>query len=174
MADFDSYAPKLRKLEGGWVDDPDDPGGATMQGVTLTTFRRYYGADRTKEQLRNITYDQWKTVMRHYWMYCKGNHIVNQSVAEIFCDAYVNGGATAIRAIQRALNVPADGAVGPVTYGRINALDTKTAFYTIKDARLKYYQALVNAKPTLRKFIHGWYNRVNSFTYVKESDNGIL
>lgn len=167
MADFDMYAPKLRQLEGGWVDDPDDLGGATMAGVTLATFRRHYGAGRTKAQLRAITHDQWVTCMKPYWNYCRGNLIVNQSVAEIFVDCYVNCGQKGIRAVQKALGVTADGVVGPVTYGRLNALDSKQAFYTIKDARLKYYQAIVNANPSQRKFIHGWFNRVNSFRYER-------
>ena len=41
MADIQKYAPKLWRLEGGFVDDPDDHGGATNHGVTLDTYVAY-------------------------------------------------------------------------------------------------------------------------------------
>ena len=44
--------------EGGYVDDPLDPGGATNQGITLTTFRSYYGADRMRRDLAASTTEQ--------------------------------------------------------------------------------------------------------------------
>ncbi|RUZ50722.1 glycosyl hydrolase 108 family protein, partial [Mesorhizobium sp. M7A.F.Ca.US.007.01.1.1] len=56
------------KSEGLWVDNPADPGGATMKGVTLTNFRRYVKADATKADLRKITDAQVATVYRRfYW-----------------------------------------------------------------------------------------------------------
>jgi len=58
MAEFGIYAPLLRKLEGGFVNDPQDAGGATNAGVTLNTFRAYYGQDRTIEDLKNISNTQ--------------------------------------------------------------------------------------------------------------------
>jgi hypothetical protein len=51
------------KSEGGWSDNPADPGGATMKGVTLTNFRRYVKADATKDDLRHITDAQVATVL---------------------------------------------------------------------------------------------------------------
>ena len=41
--------------EGGWADHPKDPGGATMKGVTLITYRRHFGKDKSKDNLRNIS-----------------------------------------------------------------------------------------------------------------------
>lgn len=41
MASFDLFFPQLLRFEGGFVDDPSDPGGATNRGITLATFERY-------------------------------------------------------------------------------------------------------------------------------------
>jgi len=41
MASLDLYLPQLLRFEGGYVDDPADPGGATNLGITLATFERY-------------------------------------------------------------------------------------------------------------------------------------
>ena len=56
------------KSEGGWSDNPADPGGATMKGVTLANFRRYVKADATKADLKQISDAQVATVYRRfYW-----------------------------------------------------------------------------------------------------------
>ena len=56
------------KSEGGWSDNPADPGGATMRGVTLANFRRYVKADASKADLREIISEQLATVYRlFYW-----------------------------------------------------------------------------------------------------------
>lgn len=55
---FRRALPLVLKHEGGWADHPKDPGGATMKGVTLATFRRYVKADATKTDLRNISEEQ--------------------------------------------------------------------------------------------------------------------
>ncbi len=52
---FDSALEHVLVHEGGWANHPKDPGGATMKGVTLATFRRHYGQKMTKKDLRNIT-----------------------------------------------------------------------------------------------------------------------
>lgn len=60
--------------EGGWADHPKDPGGATMKGVTLATFRRFYGAGATKAQLKAITREQLERIYRAgYWEPVKGD-----------------------------------------------------------------------------------------------------
>ena len=57
--------------EGGWANHPRDPGGATMKGVTLTTFRRHYGNHMTKNDLRNISSTQLKKIYKSgYWNKC--------------------------------------------------------------------------------------------------------
>ncbi len=50
--------------EGGWSDDPNDPGGATNQGITLATFRDWCGASQTVDDLRDMSHDTRDEIYR--------------------------------------------------------------------------------------------------------------
>lgn len=165
MASFDLYAPTLKRWEGGWVNDPDDKGGATMCGVTLGTFRMYFGAERTAEELRNISDAQWKYIMKRYWDNCKADQIENQSIAEIFVDWHVNAGTSAIRRTQSAFGIKSDGKVGRQTLSVLNGKDSSRVFDMLKNARISYYNKLAMTTPVYKKFLRGWLNRVNSFIF---------
>ena len=57
--------------EGGWADHPRDPGGATMKGVTLATYRSHFGEGKSKNDLWNITDEELGQVYRSgYWSKC--------------------------------------------------------------------------------------------------------
>lgn len=64
MACAELLVPFIRKWEGGFVDDPLDRGGATNCGITIGTFRQFYGPDRSVEDLRRMTYGQWLHIFR--------------------------------------------------------------------------------------------------------------
>ena len=59
MASFDVFLPMLLNFEGGYVDDPNDPGGETNKGITMATFRQcsheLLGVDPTSDNLRALT-----------------------------------------------------------------------------------------------------------------------
>lgn len=155
MADFLRYAPKLLKWEKGFVDDPADAGGATMDGVTLSTFRRYYGNDKTVVDLRRMTKEQWNTIMRKYWDYCKADQINNQSIAELIVDWYVNSGFIGLKKAQRVLGVTPDGKFGPVTLKAINSHEPEYLHAGIKEARREHYAGLCRVNPSQIKFLKG-------------------
>lgn len=168
MADFNLYAPKLRKLEGGFVNDPSDKGGATMAGITLNTYRRYYGESKTVNDLKNISNAEWNHIMKTgYWDVAKADGIRNQSIAEIFVDWVVNSGISGIRAFQRTQGLKADGIVGPRTLEILNSPNEEVIFNRIKSARESYYRKLAMVDPTQYKFLRGWLNRLNNFQYGK-------
>lgn len=186
MANFDLYAPTLMRWEaripkhpegltaaelfeyakkGGWVKDPVDKGGATMVGVTIGTFRTYFGRSRTEKDLRNITYPQWRLIMKRYWDKCKGDDIENQSIAEIFVDWHINCGVTAIRKFQSFFGLRVDGIVGPQTLGCLNSPNREVIFNRIQTARESHYRRIVINDPRQSKFLAGWLNRNNYFTF---------
>lgn len=165
MADFRRYIPTLQKWEGGWSDKKEDKGGATMKGVTLATFQAYYGAHRTKEDLRKITDEQWEFIMKIYWNRCKADQIRNQSIAEIFVDWHINAGVNAIKQVQKAFMLDADGIVGPKTLSVLNSPDAERVFTRIKIARESYYRNVCLCNPSQGKFLAGWLNRTNSFVF---------
>ena len=161
MADFDKYAPLLHSLEKGVANDKDDKGGFTVDGVTLNTFRRYYGEYKTEMDLRNITTFQWKNIMKSgYWDVCKADQIDNQKIAEIIADWCVNSGTARVRDVQTILGVKPDGAVGPVTLKAINSADPEELYRRLMTARIGWFEKIVVRNPSQKKFLKGWLNRL--------------
>lgn len=166
MASFKKYAPKLKRFEGGFCNIPEDLGGATMCGVTIATFRKYYGQERTVDDLKNITDEQWTNIMKTgYWDACKCDMIQNQCVAELIADWCVNSGRGIIKKVQGIICVDRDGVVGPQTLNAINSWDPQRLHSCIKQARKTHYEAIVERDPRQRKFLKGWMNRLNTFTF---------
>lgn len=167
MADFQKYAPKLRILEGGFSNRRNDRGGPTNQGVTLRTFRAHFGADKTVEDLKNISPEQWTAIMKPgFWDKCQGDKITSQSVAEIFCDWCINSGTDKIRKVQFILGVKADGIVGPKTLAALNSQDPENLFNRIYIARERHFHRLVELDPTQKENLTGWLNRLKSFSFT--------
>lgn len=101
MADFNIYAPHLLQFEGGYVFHPMDEGGPTNMGVTLQTYRDHFGQDKTVDDLKDISRDEWTQIMKSgYWDRCKADRIDSQSVAEILVDWCVNSGMVGLRRVQ--------------------------------------------------------------------------
>jgi len=169
MASFETYAPRLRRWEGNkFVCDPDDMGGATKGGVTLDTFQMVFGADKTAEDLKNMTEDQWRHVMKdHFWDKCKADDIKNQSVAEIFVDWCINAGIGKVVYVQNMVGTDPDGVVGPKTIAAINAADQARLHRRIKLARAKRFLNQIEAKTSQMKYFNGWFARLIDFNYEK-------
>lgn len=177
MASFDKYAPRLRKWEGNkFVDNPYDYGGATNSGVTIQTFRLVFGQDKTVDDLRRMTQEQWRKVMKGYfWDQCWGDMIKNQSVAEIFVDWCINSGIGKIKMVQEMVGTTPDGIVGPKTIAAINdGINDKNGkgsvlHRKIKLARANRFMNQINASPSTQfGFFNGWFNRLIDFNYVRE------
>ena len=102
MADYKKLVPFILKHEGGVVNDPDDAGGFTNKGVTLKTFRSVFGNDKTKEDLINITDEQWGHIFKaYYWDKLNADKIESQSIANMSVDwAYNAGVSTVAKKIQ--------------------------------------------------------------------------
>ena len=165
MARFESYAPILKRLEGGFVDHPDDRGGPTNMGVTLATFRAYYGKEKTADDLRRMTDTQWTRIMKVYWDSCKGDRIDNQSIANLVVDWEVNSGIKGRKGVQRCLGLTVDGVFGSKTLAALNSQPAKCVFCKVMDARMRYYTDLVAAAPSQAVFLKGWMNRLKNFEF---------
>ena len=176
MADFKQFFPTLLKFEGGYVNDPADPGGATNKGVTMHTFKRFAESllhiQPTLENLKNLTDDQAGVIYKHeYWDKIHGDDIAFQPLADIIFDFYVNAGSHATKLLQRELNtlgahLTVDGAIGPASIEAMKHVDPKVLYKRYKAGRITYYEHLVQVHPALRKFLHGWLKRVNEFPDV--------
>lgn len=161
MADFMIYAPLLHSLEKGISNSSYDRGGFTVDGVTLTTFRRFYGQDKTEADLRNMTRPQWRHIMKTgYWDVCKADGIEDQKLAELIVDWCVNSGTARIKNVQTILGVRPDGAVGPITLGAINGADRDELYRRIMAARVAWFERIVRNDPAQMCNFEGWTNRL--------------
>ena len=169
MAEAKKLKPFILRWEGGYSNDPVDRGGATNKGITIATFRHYYGTNATIEQLKALTDEQWMHIfLCGFWNPFKADNIANQSVANICVDwAWASGTGTAIRQVQSLLGVTADGKVGTQTLAAINKANQRHLFAKIKSARLRFVDAIVRRDPKQKKFINGWKKRINALSFAE-------
>lgn len=170
MASVEKLAPFILKWEGGFVNDPDDLGGATNKGVTLSTYMQYcrkkgYPAP-TVERLKNLSEREWTEILKTmYWDRWKADQIVDQSVANILVDWVWASGIHGIKRPQKILGVTVDGIVGNLTLTAVNARDAKELFFAIKSDRIKFIDEICKARPANEKFRRGWLNRINGLNF---------
>ena len=168
MADFRELIPFILRWEGGFVNDPHDQGGATNKGITIGTFRQYYGKDATVEQLKRITDAQWLHIFKSgYWDRWKADRIRSQSVADILVDWVWASGAWGVKIPQRLLGVDPDGIVGPRTLAAVEACEPRSLFGRIKTARLQYIDDICRRTPANERFRRGWVSRINDITFTE-------
>jgi lysozyme family protein len=170
MADFNLSIDIILKHEGGFVNHPSDPGGATNRGIIFTLFKQYskaLGLLPTIDALKSLTEDQAKFIYReHFWNPMKGDEIINQNIADILFDGYVNMGGKALKMMQKEAGTTlVDGSIGADSIRAINLANARVLFQGYKDSRIKFYIDLADRKPKMKVFLKGWLNRINSFEY---------
>ena len=170
---IEKLAPLILKYEGGFVNDPLDRGGATNMGVTVNAWK-LLGYDKNGDGIINdadmklLSKDDFKFVLRKYWDKWKADEIKNQSIANILVDWYWGSGKWGIVVPQRIMGLTQDGIVGPKTITKLNELidsDAESLFYKIYAAREKFLDDIVKNNPSQKKFLKGWKNRLADFKY---------
>ncbi|MEM7598734.1 MAG: holin-associated N-acetylmuramidase [Pseudomonadota bacterium] len=183
MLSVPQIAKEIVAREGGYVNDPDDPGGATNFGVTIGTMRRL-GLDLDRDgdidlqDVKILTREQAEAIfVQHYHERPGIGQLPEPLQASVF-DMYVNAGHNAVKILQKLLrqmgqNIAIDGAIGPQT-----AEAAHTAFHAAPDhlvdaygiARRNYYFRLADRRPSSRKFARtrrggkgGWIKRAEEF-----------
>lgn len=176
-------AKEIVAREGGYVNDPSDPGGATNYGVTLGTLRRL-GLDLNRDgvvsarDLRLVSPDQAAEIyVSQYFKAPKLDQLPAVVQAPVF-DMQVNAGAHAIRILQELLGrmghpVAVDGVLGPQTIAAAQAAaarDPQLFVDAYGIARRNYYYDLADRRPTSRKYATtraggkgGWILRAEAF-----------
>ena len=183
MQSVEEIAKEIVAREGGFVNDPDDPGGATKHGVTIHTMRRL-GLDLNNDgavdvaDVKALNRDQAEAIfVEHYFHRPQIAQLPDALQASVF-DMYVNAGGNAVKILQRLLrqmghDVAVDGAIGPVT-----AAATRAAYAAAPQhladaygiARRNYYFRLADHRPASRKYARtraggkgGWIKRAEAF-----------
>lgn len=183
MQNIDEIANEIVHREGGYVNDPDDPGGATNFGVTIHTMRRL-GLDLTKDgkvtaaDVKALTIKQAIDIFKkHYFYKPKIDQLPQALQASVF-DMQVNAGGNAIKVLQRLLvkfgeDITADGVLGSQSLRATHNVWAKAEGHLV-DAygieRRNYYYRLADRRPASRKYARrrdggkgGWIIRAEAF-----------
>ncbi len=176
-------ADEIVAREGGFVDDPDDPGGATKFGVTIHTMQRLgLDLDRdgavTHRDVKVLTRAQAIDIFVDHYFERPRLGLLPQAVQASVFDMYVNAGSQAVRILQSLLcqmgfEVAVDGVIGPQT-ARATDAAAKPKPQALTDAygvaRRNYYFRLADRRAALRKYARtraggkgGWIKRAEEF-----------
>ena len=185
--DARASANEIVRREGGFVNNPQDPGGATNHGVMIHTMRRLCldlnkdGAI-TSADVRRLTRAQAVEIfITHYFVGPRIAHLPKPLQESVF-DVYVNAGSNAVKILQRLIrnfgfDCAVDGVIGPLTIvATARAFDA--APNHLNDAyaieRRNYYFCLADKRPTSRKYARtragrkgGWITRAEGFMAAK-------
>ena len=154
---FDDCLPIILESEGGFVDDPQDPGGATNLGITLGTLCGWLGRTATVADVQALTPQTVAPIYQaDYWNAAHCDACAAGVDLMIFDTAVNQGVGRAIRTLQAALGVPVDGAFGPATAAAAQLADPATTIAAIAADRDAFYRTL----PTFPRFGDGWLARV--------------
>ncbi len=148
------------KYEGGYVNNPADPGGATNKGITQAVYDRYRRQQGNPEKpVRDITAPEVSNIYRsQYWMPVRGDEL-EAGLDLVLYDYGVNSGVSrAVKELQRTVGVAVDGILGIGTLDALHGRDVTLVINELCDRRLRFLRSL----KTFKTFGRGWTDRVNA------------
>ncbi len=161
--------PIILRNEGGWVNDPSDPGGVTKYGISLRFLKATGDLNFDLDGDGDIDYFDIKALAIknaedayyiYFWLPLKLDQLKNDELALQVFDFAINAGKrTAILALQLVSGCKQDGLIGHQTIDAANTfIDNIAERY--KKERVFYYKDLALKKPAFTKYLKGWLNRV--------------
>lgn len=175
MARFDPAFQLILAHEGGYSNDPDDPGGETYRGIARKMNPDWLGwhiIDLLKKQPgfpdsllskheleidRQLQYEVQSFYYLNYWMKILGDKLENQQVAESIFDFSVNAGiAVSISLAQAVVGTKTDGITGPKTIQAINEFNAEHFLEAFAIAKISRYVEICNKRPSSKKYFFGW------------------
>ncbi len=164
---FDDCLAFVLRWEGGFVDDPDDRGGATNKGITQAVYdewreRKHYD----KRSVREIEDGEVKQIyLEQYWRPSRCQALDYPMSLILFDSAVNHGVGRAVKILQDALKVTQDGVFGPKTMAAYDYLEECHGTCHIAGsylaAREEFYFRIVDSRPEQAKFLRGWMNRLS-------------
>jgi lysozyme family protein len=169
MSEFKLAFELMIAHEGGYVNDPDDPGGETYKGVARKIFSKWEGwtkIDMLKRQSgfpANLDRDPQlqedvKDFFRvNFWDKLNCDQIATQKMAESIFDFGVNAGvATSAALAQLVVGEDPDGVLGKNTVARLNVFEPEHFLAAFTVAKIARYVSICKKRPTSRKYFYGW------------------
>ena len=165
MADYKKLIPTVLKYEGGYAGNIDGK-ICTMKGVTLDTYRKYFGRQKTCKELKGISNAEWEYIFKEgFWDRWRADEINNQSIANLLVDWCWASGIYGIKYPQRILGVKDDGIVGDKTIAAVNNYpNQKELFDKLWNRRKKHFEDIAKTH-NRAKFLNGWLRRLSAFKY---------
>lgn len=161
----DAVIDAILKREGGFVDHPDDRGGATKYSITQDTLRLWRKDAVSVEDVRQLSKTEARAIYQS--LYIEQPHfdrIKHPELRALIVDSGVNHGPSrASRWLQQAAGVSVDGLVGPVTLKAVNDLDGERLYRQVLAERCRFYGRLISGQPSQAVFAAGWMSRLSEF-----------
>lgn len=157
---YDRALSEVFKHEGGYVDHPKDPGGATNMGITFAVLKAWRGKEITKQDVKNLTRAEAADIYRkNYWDKVRGDELPAGLDLAVFDFAVNSGPKRAAEFLQRLLGVTADGIIGPDTLAAVRAIkDVALLVNMYMDRRESFLKGL----KTFPTFGKGWMSRTKA------------
>lgn len=157
---------KVLQHEGGFVNHPNDPGGATNWGITQAVYEKFKGRKVTLEEMRKMPKsDAIAIYKQEYWDRVRGDSIRSYKVAFALFDQAINRGVSAsVKQAQKVTGMIQDGIIGPATLNAINSMTEKEFLEKYLAESIAAYRAIVARRPASADFLEGWLNRVDSIS----------
>jgi lysozyme family protein len=144
------------KSEGGWVNNPNDPGGETNLGVTKRVWEEYVG--HPVESLKKLTKEEVAPLYElKYWRPCYGEVLPRGLDFVVFSMGINAGPGRSIKLLQSSVGCVPDGVIGPATRRLISDSNSATLIAKFSESRREYYRSL----KTFPIFGKGWLARVD-------------
>lgn len=158
-ANFKAALAHVLLSEGGYVNNPKDPGGMTNLGCTKAVWEEFVGHPVSETDMRELTpADVAPLYKRKYWDKVAGDDLPAGLDYCVFDAAINSGPGRAAKWLQEVAGVKADGSIGPATLKAIDAFSPLEIIAQYNDKRLQFLESL----PTFATFGKGWSNRVSS------------
>ena len=155
---FQACLTEVLRHEGGFVNHPSDPGGATNLGITKATLEAWRGKTVTVDDVRNLTVDEAGAIYRaRYWQPIRGDALPPGVDLAVFDFAVNSGPSRSVSTLQRIVGVAQDGIVGPATLAAVARMPAASVILGLCDARMAFLRSL----STWGTFGKGWTARVN-------------
>lgn len=152
--------------EGGYVERANDHGGATRYGVTLQALSAWRGTACTPDDVKALSAAEAHEILRREYVERPGFALIqNAALQELLVDIQVNHRpGKAAKFLQKALGVPQDGVIGPLTLSAINAtVDVGAIYRKVCAERVRLYGRIITDDPSQAVFAAGWTNRIAEF-----------
>ena len=158
QGDFKECLALVLKSEGGYVNNPADPGGMTNLGVTKRVWEEFTGHGADEKEMRSLTPEKVAPLYEQkYWRPCYGE-VLPRGLDFIVFSMGVNAGpGRSVKLFQSAIGCVPDGIIGPATRSLILASNITTLIAKFSEARREYYKSL----KTFPIFGKGWLARVD-------------